>query len=56
MLVLSRKTDQSIQIGNEIVVKIAAVSGNRVKVAIDAPREVAIRRAELEVEPATARP
>ncbi len=47
MLVLSRKEGQSIQIGPDIIVKISSISGNRVKVAIEAPREVGIHRAEL---------
>lgn len=48
MLVLSRKNGQSIHIGDNVVVKISEISGGRVKLAIDAPREVAIRRSELD--------
>lgn len=47
MLVLSRKTEESIQIGSDIVVKIISVQGKRVRIAIDAPPSVPIKRAEL---------
>jgi len=48
MLVLSRKDGQSIHIGSDIVVKVSQVSGSRVKLAIDAPKEVPIRRSEID--------
>ncbi len=47
MLVLSRKESQSIVIGGDIEVTIVAIQGGRVKLAINAPRHVPIRRAEL---------
>lgn len=47
MLVLSRKAGERIQIGDQILLTVTAVKGNRVTIGIDAPREVAIRRAEL---------
>lgn len=47
MLIISRKTDESIMIGDDIEIKIAEVSGDRVKLAIDAPREIIILRKEL---------
>ncbi|RME74342.1 MAG: carbon storage regulator [Chloroflexi bacterium] len=52
MLILGRKKNQSIRIGDEIVVTILAVDGDRVKVGIDAPAHIRILRQELEVEPA----
>ncbi|MAT16205.1 MAG: carbon storage regulator [Planctomyces sp.] len=48
MLVLTRKTEEAIQIGSDIVVKIVSVQGKRVRIAIDAPPSVPIKRAELE--------
>jgi carbon storage regulator len=47
MLVLSRKPGQSIQIGSDVTLHIVAVRGSAVRVAIQAPLSVAIRRGEL---------
>jgi carbon storage regulator len=47
MLVLTRKINESILIDNNIVVKIVKVDGKSVRLAIEAPREVTIDRAEV---------
>lgn len=47
MLVLTRKSGESIIIGDGITVQVAHVSGNRVKLCIDAPKECRIQREEL---------
>ncbi len=47
MLVLTRKTNQSIMIGDEIEVSILSVSGDKVRIGIDAPRDVAVFRKEV---------
>lgn len=47
MLILQRKIGQSIQIGENITISIAEITGDRVKVAIDAPQSVQILRSEL---------
>jgi carbon storage regulator len=47
MLVLSRKKGESIRIGNDIVVTIQRLSGNRVSVGIEAPPHCRISRGEL---------
>jgi carbon storage regulator len=47
MLVLGRKTNQSVMIGDDIVITILGVDGDRVKVGIDAPANVRILRQEL---------
>jgi len=47
MLVLSRKMGESLSIGENVTVKVVRTQGGRVQLAIDAPREVAIRRSEL---------
>lgn len=47
MLVLSRKLGQSIHVGQDIVVTILEVQGNRVKIGIDAPHDCRILRGEL---------
>ena len=48
MLVLSRKREESIIIGGEITVTVVEVKGNRIRLAIDAPRDIPVRRGELE--------
>ncbi|MGC3968329.1 MAG: carbon storage regulator [Pirellulales bacterium] len=48
MLVLSRKVEQQIQIGEGIVITILQVKGNQVRIGIEAPREVRVIRGELE--------
>ncbi|HEY4235537.1 MAG TPA: carbon storage regulator [Lacipirellulaceae bacterium] len=48
MLVLSRKTGERIHIGNDITIEVRRVAGNRVTLALDAPRDVRILRGELE--------
>jgi carbon storage regulator len=47
MLVLTRKTNQSIMIGDEIEVSVLAVSGDKVRVGISAPRDVPVFRREV---------
>ena len=47
MLILTRKSDESIIIGNNIEIKILKVQGNQVHIGIDAPRDVSIYRQEI---------
>ncbi len=49
MLVLSRKPNQKIQIGSEITVTIVKVRGNVIRLGIEAPRDIRVVRAELDV-------
>jgi carbon storage regulator len=52
MLVLSRKEGERLMVGDQIVVTVTRISGNRVTLGIEAPREVRIVRGELEPRPA----
>lgn len=55
MLVLSRKETQRIRLGDSIVITIVKISGDKVRVGIEAPSNVLVLRDELEVhEPAVA--
>lgn len=47
MLVLSRKKEEEIHIGNGIVLRVVAISGDRVRLGFTAPKDVNIVRAEL---------
>lgn len=47
MLVLSRKEGEQLLIGDDVVLTINRLSGNRVAIGIDAPREVRVIRGEL---------
>lgn len=47
MLVLSRKINEEIQLGKDIVIKIIAISDTQVRIGITAPSEVQILRSEL---------
>ena len=47
MLVLSRRKGESIRIGDSISLTIVQVQGNRVQLAIDAPRSVPVHREEV---------
>ena len=48
MLVLSRKLMERIQIGESIVVTVLEIRGNRVRIGIDAPRDIGVLRTELQ--------
>ena len=47
MLVLTRKPNQSIMIGDEIEISVLAIMGEKVRIGIDAPRSLKVHRAEL---------
>ncbi len=47
MLVLSRKKDESIVINDNIVVTIVEIRGDKVRLGIDAPRDVPVHRQEV---------
>lgn len=47
MLILSRWIDESLRIGDEIIVKVIDVKGTQVRLGIEAPKEVAVYREEV---------
>ncbi len=54
MLVLSRRENESIAIGDRITVTVVEIRGNQVRLAFEAPKEVRVLRTEL-IEPAAAK-
>ena len=50
VLVLTRKTNQSIMIGDEVEISVLAVIGEKVRIGIEAPRSVPVFRKEVYVE------
>lgn len=47
MLVLSRKVNQSIMVGDNVRVVIVSVDRDQVKLGIEAPREISVHRSEV---------
>lgn len=50
MLVLTRKSNQSIMIGDDIEVSVLAIMGEKVRIGIQAPRDVPVFRREVYLE------
>ncbi|NLE39305.1 MAG: carbon storage regulator [Pirellulaceae bacterium] len=55
MLVLTRKLDERIHIGQDVTITIVRLQGNAVRIGIDAPRGMHIRRGELPASETAAR-
>lgn len=53
MLVLTRKADEQILIGNDIKITLVRVRGNSVRIGIDAPKDIRVVRGELASKDAT---
>ena len=47
MLVLSRHRDESIMIGDDVVVTIVDIRGDKVRLGIDAPQDIPVHRREV---------
>jgi len=47
MLILTRRVDESLVIGDNVTVTILGVKGNQVRIGVDAPRDVTVHREEL---------
>ncbi len=50
MLVLTRKSNQSIMIGDEIEISVLSIMGEKVRIGIQAPRDVPVFRKEVYLE------
>ncbi len=48
MLVLSRKETQRIRLGDDIVITVVRIGGDKVRIGIEAPKEMLVLRDELE--------
>jgi carbon storage regulator len=55
MLCLTRREGEKIVIGDNIVVTVVEVSGDRVRIGVDAPKEISVHREELQIKIATER-
>ena len=47
MLVLSRHRDESIMIGDDVVITVVDIRGDKVRLGIDAPQEIPVHRQEV---------
>lgn len=47
MLVLSRKVNQSIMIGDDIEIKVLEIRGDQVRIGIEAPKKIPVHRKEV---------
>ena len=56
MLVLTRRANQSIMIGHEIVVTVLEVRGDQVRLGIKAPRSIDVHREEIFIAAAAGEP
>ncbi len=50
MLVLTRKSNQSIMIGDDIEVSVLSIMGEKVRIGIQAPRDIPVFRREVYLE------
>lgn len=47
MLILTRKLNESLVIGDDVVITVLGVKGNQVRIGVKAPRDVAVHREEI---------
>lgn len=50
MLVLSRRANQSIVIGSDVIVRVLDIRGDQVRIGVEAPRSVTVHREEVAAE------
>jgi carbon storage regulator len=47
LLILTRRVNESLMVGEQVTVKVLAVKGNHVRIGIDAPKDVRVHREEI---------
>jgi carbon storage regulator len=47
VLILTRRVDETLMIGDDVTVTVLGVKGNQVRLGVNAPREVAVHREEI---------
>lgn len=47
MLILTRRTGESLRIGDDVQVTVLGVKGNQVRIGVDAPKEIPVHREEV---------
>lgn len=47
MLILTRRVGETLMIGDEVTVTVLGVSGNQIRLGINAPRDIAVHREEI---------
>ena len=47
MLILTRRTNETLMVGDEVTVTVLGVKGNQVRIGVNAPTEVAVHREEI---------
>ena len=53
MLILTRRIDESLVIGDDVTITILGIKGNQVRIGVAAPKDVAVHREELAEKPIT---